>query len=464
MQKEVVVILEVPPGFETLSDRETLPGPNLRNALEEFSATARPLFSVPPPSALESLDGGVGESLVREQARYLKVDVAEENAEALVERLQSTSGVEAAYIKPPTENPVAPNHVSAVAAPVHTAPVVPDFSNQQGYLNPAPGGVDARFAWTKSGGRGAGVGLIDIEGGWTFSHIDLLQNQGGLVAGSVYPEVSWRDHGTAVLGEIGGDGRAIIGIAPDTQQSAVSHGGIGSSAAIQIAAQKLKRGDILLLEMHRPGPRFNFTLRDDQKGYVAVEWWPDDLLAIQYAISLGILVIEAAGNGAENLDDTLYDRPAPGFPSTWRNPFRTPHDAEAAVVVGAGAPPSGAHGPDRSKLDFSNYGNRVDCQGWGRGVVTTGYGDLYRNSADARDESYWYTGNFSGTSSASPIVAGAAACLQGIAKAQGKLIKPLQLRNLLRNTGTPQHPGDAAKRIGPRPDLRQLIARAFATS
>ena len=66
--------------------------------------------------------------------------------------------------------------------------------------------------------------------------------------------------------------------------------------------------------MHRPGPRFNFARAHDQRGYIAVEWWPDDFAAILNATSRGIIVVEAAGNGAENLDDALYQTPGAGLP------------------------------------------------------------------------------------------------------------------------------------------------------
>src|SRR6185369_9524083 len=112
------------------------------------------------------------------------------------------------------------------------------------------------------------------------------------------------------------------GIASDATASAVSHGGLGSAAAINLAAMRCRPGDIILLEMHRPGPRFNFTARTDQRGYIAVEWWPDDFAAILAATGRGIIVVEAAGNGAENLDDALYQTAAAGFPPGWRNPFR----------------------------------------------------------------------------------------------------------------------------------------------
>jgi hypothetical protein len=77
----------------------------------------------------------------------------------------------------------------------------------------------------------------------------------------------------------------------------------------------------MLLEIHRAGPRFNFTPRADQRGYIGIEWWPDDFAAIRYAASRGVLVVEAAGNGAENLDDAIYGVRPNGFPATWLNPF-----------------------------------------------------------------------------------------------------------------------------------------------
>ena len=285
------------------------------------------------------------------------------------------------------------------------------------------------------------IRIIDVEGAWRFTHEDLTQNQGGVVAGSPIAGVDWRNHGTAVLGEFSGDVNSvgIVGIASDAVVSGASHGSIGSAAAINQAATRLRAGDIILLEMHRPGPRFAFATRADQRGYIAVEWWPDDFAAIVNATSRGIIVVEAAGNGAEDLDDVLYQTPAAGFPAGWRNSFRRANRDSGAIVVGAGAPPPGTHGrdngPDRSRLDFSNWGALIDAQGWGREVTTCGYGDLQGGT----NEDLWYTDTFSGTSSASPIITGTIACLQGMAKAKGRpVLTPAQVRNCLRSTGSPQ--------------------------
>ncbi len=88
-------------------------------------------------------------------------------------------------------------------------------------------------------------------------------------------------------------------------------------------------------------------------------------------------------------------------------------------------------------------------------MTTAGYGGLYRNPDDPNNPNFWYTQAFSGTSSASPIVAGAVANLQGVAKTQfGGPLLPEEVRSLIVETGTPQvGPGH----IGPRPDLRAAL-------
>jgi hypothetical protein len=405
---------------------------------------------------------------------YYRAYAPGEDLEGLAQRLLQLDAVAAAYVKPPAELPEAAVHETAEMAPRtindmvpsnrEPPPSTPDFVARQGYLDPAPGGIDARYAWTQNGGAGAGVRIIDIEGAWRFTHEDLLLNQGGVVAGTPSTDIRWRNHGTAVVGEFGGDRNSlgITGICPDANVRAISiFGGPGSAGAIREAADGLSSGDVILIELHRPGPRFNFEARDDQRGYIAIEWWPDDFDAIRYATSRGVIVVEAAGNGAENLDDALYETRPAGFPSNWTNPFNRNNRDSGAILAGAGAPPPGTHGrdhgPDRSRLDFSNWGALIDAQGWGREVTTTGYGDLQGGA----DEDEWYTDRFSGTSSASPIVVGALACVQGILRAMGRTpLDPAQAKQLLRTTGSPQQdaPGrPATQRIGNRPDLRQMI-------
>jgi hypothetical protein len=323
----------------------------------------------------------------------------------------------------------------------------------------------------KGRGKGANVRLIDIEGAWRFTHEDLTQNQGGVVGGTMSTSIGWRNHGTGVVGEFGGDFTpfGITGICPDANVRAISIFGndMSPAQAIVRAADMLSPGDIILIELHYPGPKFNFQERADQLGYIAVEWWPEEFDAIRYATTRGIVVVEAAGNGAENLDDDIYNQRPTDFPSDWTNPFNRADRDSGAIIVEAGAPPPGFHGmdhgPDRSRLDFSNYGDSIDAQGWGREVTTTSYGDLQGGISE--DE--WYTDAFSGTSSASPIIVGTLGCIQGILRARRRSpLTPARARELLRETGSPQQdaPGrPRSQRIGNRPNLRRLIPRALSS-
>jgi hypothetical protein len=401
---------------------------------------------------------------------YFRVDAPDAALDELAKVARRHESVETAFIKPSPEPPTL-NTLLNRMQPANAAPpaATPDFLGRQTYLDAAPGGVDARFAWTVPGGTGTDVKVIDIEGEWRFSHEDLGGSQGGVVGGTPPGDLLWRNHGTAVLGEYSGDRNefGVTGICPDAHARAISVFNDGAASAIRAAADLLDAGDIILIELHYPGPRFGFQSPQGQRGYIPAEWWPDNLAAIQYAVQKGVIVVEAAGNGAENLDDRIYDRnPAPPFgpfPSTWSNPFRRLAIDSGAIVVGAGAPPEGTHGvswgPDRSRLDFSNFGSMVDVQGWGREVTTAGYGDLQGGD----NEDLWYTDQFSGTSSASPIIVGVLGCLQGALRAAGQtLLTPASARALLRSGGSPQQaaPGrPVTERIGNRPDLRSLLAQ-----
>jgi hypothetical protein len=107
---------------------------------------------------------------------------------------------------------------------------------------------------------------------------------------------------------------------------------------------------------------------------------------------------------------------------------------------------------------FTNYGSRIDAHGWGSQVVTTGYGDLQGGGPDQE-----YTSDFGGTSAASPMIVGAAACIQGVAGAVNEAcLHPLQMRQLITDTGTPQ--GSDPRYIGPRPNIGAALESFFGTS
>ena len=473
--RETIIIMQPDAGLRASNGRfETItaePVSDLEKMLKKYNATMVPMFGSTEERVEQEMmtEAAEGDIAMPELDRFYMLKVEDEKAEEAAEAMAKLGQVETAYVKPGAEPPVMMDEEQDIEAPTpdDAPPVTGDLRPRQNYLNPSPVGVNAQWAWARAGGRGQNVRIIDIEGAWRFSHEDLLQMQGGVVGGTQSTDLSWRNHGTAVLGVYSGDHNSygISGICDQAIVSAVSiFGGMGSANAIRHATRRLRSGDVLLLELHRPGPRHNFQSRDDQKGYIAIEWWEDDYAAILAATRRGIIVVEAAGNGAENLDDAIYQvRPA-NFPNSWSNSFRRSNRDSGAIVVGAGAPPPGTHGrnhgPDRSRLEFSNYGALVDAQGWGREVTTCGYGDLQGGHEDV-----WYTDRFSGTSSASPIVVGAIASLQGMVRARGAaVLTPAKVRQCLRTTGATQTaaPGrPQTQRIGNRPDLVALYRCAL---
>lgn len=373
---------------------------------------------------------------VDERARWVRVMTPTRMAaDVLVARLVEDSEVEHAFVAPEvTLATTQLENTREIVAADDSCPVkTPSFESYQGYLGPAPHGIDAPAAWRR-GQRGAGVWFADIEGGWNDEHEDLPGDRIKHVHGTKFRDPAWRAHGTAVLGEVVGrdNGKGVVGIAPDVERVFTSSiGGTTVANAIDVAAKNLRAGDVLLIELQGGGPRGR---------WLPVEFWDDNYDAIKAATKRGVVVIEAAGNGGEDLEHKDY-----------KQKFDRAKRDSGAIMVGAGGPPRGGWA-DRERLDFSNYGGRVDVQGWGRKVATLDYGDLQACAGADRH----YTGEFSGTSSASPIVAGAAVIVQGLAKTRGTLLTPLQIRDLLRSTGTPQM-GDTSQQIGPRPDLERAL-------
>jgi len=357
---------------------------------------------------------------------YYEIVVSPDRVDAALSDLNALGVVQTAYRAP---MPVPP--------PADIPPTTPDFEPQQGYLDAAPGGIGARDAWNVPGGRGQGVLVIDIEYDWNDAHEDLESALGQELC--YVPNGNFTDHGTAVLGELGGgdNGYGVTGAVHGATLGMVTQDPVGMSnsvsRAITCATPLMGPGDVMLLETQSNGPL----------GLLPSEWDQDVFDAVSIATAAGITVVAAAGNGNVDLDD-----PAHG------GLFNRAVRDSGAIIVGAGAPP-GSGQPDRSRLSFSTYGSRVDVQGWGSSVTTAGYGGLFNGGGDLNQ---LYTSTFGGTSSASPIVASAAAALQGIRMASGAPpLEPTLVRQILTDTGTPQQSGPFPGNIGPRPDLGAAV-------
>jgi hypothetical protein len=421
-------------------------GERLERMLRESGVTLSPLCARPRRAASQA---------VADLGCYFVVHAGGHAPDrALADRLREHDLVEFAYAKPPVRLPSAPSG---------------DFDLRKGqrYLDDAPAGIGARSVWSRPGGRGAGVRLIDVEADWRLTHQDL--RQAWPLGGRPWGDLADRNHGTNVLGMLIGvhDERGVDGICPDAQVGVVSYmpeDRWGSARAIAYAAGRLARGDILLVEMQGAGPRADVNSRK-QDGYLPMSYWPDDLTAIQYAAGRGVIVVEAAGNGGEHLDAADHAGPGPGFRPHRPNPFLRDGLDAGSILVGAGAPPDSRFGPELSRLRFSNWGSAVDAQGWGGDVATTGGLESGADAAYPGDgEDAWYTKAFGGTSSAAPMVAGALACVQGVLRSAGREpLTPRQARDALRETGSHQRPAkDGSKlRIGSRPVVPELIEWAM---
>ncbi len=267
--------------------------PTIASILRQYDATIAPLFAAAPRTGTIGLElrahvaapapGAPGTVRL-----YHRVIAEDRKLDEIASALRAVPAVEAAYVKPRPEPPI--NRMQPSAAAPAPPPQSPDYSSRQIHLGPAPAGVDALYAWTRTGGAGVGVNIIDVEGEWRLTHEDLQRNSRGLLGGTAPNDAGWRNHGTAVVGVCMANRNAfgVTGICPDATIGMVSIFGAAnrtSSTAIREAANLLSAGDILLIELHYPGPKNNYENRDDQDGFIAVEWWPDDFDAIAYAVS-----------------------------------------------------------------------------------------------------------------------------------------------------------------------------------
>jgi len=355
--------------------------------------------------------------------RYIAAEVGDrETANALVRRLQALDVVEEAYVE---GGPVPP-------------PVVNDGddprSGDQGYLAAAPGGINARWAWDYT--NGSGIGFVDLERGWTLNHQDLAAANITLISGL---NQDFPGHGTAVLGEVVAVDNALggVGIAPRATCRVVSQWrtatNYNTAAAILSAGQAMSRGDVLLLEAQT-----SFGTLSE----LPVEVEPAVFDAIRALTDDGIVVVEAAGNGGHDLD-TFTNTAGRQVLNRQSDDFRD----SGAIMVGA-ASSTAPH----TRLGFSCHGSRIDCFAWGQNVDTAGDGWMGIATTS-------YTTGFGGTSSASPIVAGAAVLLQSWRKNRSRAYMPETLRGLLSSSYNTPSANPASDRIGVMPDLRAIIER-----
>ncbi|WP_420151904.1 S8 family peptidase [Spirosoma sp.] len=315
-------------------------------------------------------------------------------------------------------------------------------ATNQTYLDVAPGGIDARYAWNFVGGDGQGQRVIDIERGWTFNHEDLVTHGAVNLNGTILD--SSRSHGTAVLGEICAVDNTIgcVGITPHIASvRGSSYSGSTQQDAILVAVANLSFGDVILLEAQNWVPGLSMMLGPIEVTDAVYE-------AIRLATALGIIVVEAGGNGTNNGSTppfALDSYVTPGGNAIF-NPGGAGFRDSGAIIVSA-ATSAAPH----TRMAWAPHGQRIDNYAWGQNINT-----LDSNSSSATN---LYRTDFSGTSGASPMITGAALATNGIAEASlGFRFGPRQMRALLRNPATGTAPAATeATQISVMPNLRQII-------
>ena len=333
-------------------------------------------------------------------------------------------------------------------------------ADRQHHLDPAPLGIDARWAWTQTNGAGAGVGFVDLEQAWNLNHEDLIDKGPTLSYGdNRYGVNGFPDHhGTAVLGTVVGvdNGVGIVGVAPEVSSvRVVSRFELSTDPAVESTDQNIASAILHAIDIMAPG---DVLLLEVDRNLRPTETDDGDFNAIRLASASGIIVVEAAGNRNTSLDTWINEEGT-------RRLDRDPDNDSGAIIVGSCESALEHNRYVGSGIgEGSNHGVRLDCFAWGEDITTTGFGDLDPGSGDNSA----YRNSFDGTSGASAIIAGAALILQGIYQATAPIdpavpgrarLSPPQMRALLSNpaTGTRQG-GSVLGRIGRMPNLRAIFS------
>lgn len=415
----------------------------------------------------------------------LTLNDPQDDAEAVIAALKQIPEVQFARM-------VAPTSSQPPAADDYADPV---DGHQEYLLRGENGGIDARYAWgihdgwdtatgtpTGASGTGGEMEVCVLDQGYCDSHenIPKIEDREYGIVSTAKPD---QRHGAKVLGILGaphldGDGSSggTIGICrhatfhfSGTKPSTASTGDAFTDIAhaLDEALAEIPDGAVLILEAQldmnegwsTDDAVFSYEVVEDGvtvrkgRGWVPVEVNVGILAALaNAALNRSITVIEAAGNTGGRLGkiwkssdptDVVWDPEGP---------------SSGAILVGAGNL--------LAEWIHDNYGGRVDCQGQGENVWVpscpageASTAGAFTPTGDTTASDNEYNTSFDGTSSATAIIGGLVAALQGAYKAvHGDVLPPGHVRDLLKADalGTPQS-GDTSKHIGPRPDLYRIL-------
>jgi subtilisin len=260
-----------------------------------------------------------------------------------------------------TAVPVRARETGPALEPWQTAPVIAEDAPSVA-SETLPWGVnriDAERAWEVT--RAAGIRVAVIDTGIDPRHVDLVQNFAGgvsFVSGEDFTDGN--GHGTHVAGTIGArqNGAGVIGVAPNCRLYSVkvlSRTGSGSYSAIISGILWCVRNGIDVINMSLGGSAHVQALQN----------------ACDYAFANNVVVVAAAGNSGPGADSV-------GYPGRYDS-----------VICVSNVDATDTIAPSSSR------GSQVDLAAPGTQILSTLPGNRY--------------GRLTGTSMASPHVAGAAA-------------------------------------------------------
>ncbi len=284
--------------------------------------------------------------------------------------------------------------------------------------------IEADQAWVGPH-RGQGTRVAILDTGIDSTHVDLVGKIDLAASRSCHRDAGIRDrnaHGTFVAGIVTSNRRYIESVAPDAQLIAIKvlgPLGVGSFATIICGVMHATSVGADVVNMSLGGV---FHKNDPGIGDLLTAW----NRATNYATSQGVLIVAAAGNGAEDLD---HDGNLVVLP------------AQSANVLSVAATGPIAQMFFDSLALYSNYGAsavNVVAPGGQSPLVT---GNLHDGivsvcssfssipGLSCRDQRDRYLAGGRGTSFAAPHVSGLAAAL----KSANPALSPQQLRQCIQN-------------------------------
>ncbi len=279
-----------------------------------------------------------------------------------------------------------------------------------------PTGIDRIDGDLSSTVSGNGSGAVDVDVAIIDTGIDTrhpdLNVVGGVNCSSGWSYNDGHGHGSHVAGTVGAkdDGIGVVGVAPGARLWAVrvlNNAGSGSWASVICGVDWVTAhaSTIEVANMSLGGSGSEGSCTDGGLHQ-----------AICAAVKAGVTVVVAAGNSGVDA--------AGAVPASYDEVITVSALADFNGQPGGGASPTCRDDQDDTLADFSNYGADVDIIAPGVCIYST-----YKKGG--------YT-TFSGTSMASPHVAGAAA----LYKASNPGASPAQVKNALTSAGNFGWSGD----------------------